>query len=167
MLKFIVTVVLVGTLCVAQPLPVDEVSLRGVFQAMLGQLDSDGDGRITLAEFLPLWRPSQPNFTDDQFRIEFDALDRDGDGAVSETDFVTAASHPAPPELVPLSFQSADADGDGHLTEAQANQVAEALNLADAEHVRYAIQHADHDGDGTFDLADFVDATEALRRGGA
>ena len=156
-----------GTLCSSNPLPTDDMSLRSVFQSMLEQLDTNDDSRISLPEFLTLWRPSQPGFTDEQFRIEFDALDYDSDGAVSEEDFVTAASRPAPPQLVPLSFQSADTDGDGRLTEAEADMVANALNLADAEHVQYAIHHADHDGDGNFDLTEFVDATDALRRGGS
>ena len=156
-----------ATLCCCSPLPTDQQSLRQAFQMMLSQLDSDHDGRISLAEFLPLWRPSQPQFGDQEFNTEFSALDLDGDGAVSEEDFVSAASRPAPPQLVPLSFRSADTDANGRLTEAQAEQVAEALNLADAEHVRYAIQHADHDGDGSFDLTEFVDATEELRRGGS
>ena len=156
-----------ATLCASHPLATDQQSLRQAFQMMRTQLDTNRDGSITLEEFLPLWTPSQPRFGTKEFQIEFSALDLDGDGAVSEHDFVTAASRPAPPQLVPLSFESADTDTNGRLTEDQAEQVASALNLADAEHVRYAIQHADHDGDGSFDLAEFVDATEELRRGGS
>lgn len=116
---------------------------RGMWPGF-GQIDADGDGRITAAEI------------EDLRAARFAELDADGDGAVSRDEFLAHAAVQAS-ERAGRMFDRLDADGDGMLG-------PDALQARfgrgpDAERM---IGRLDTDGDGAISAEEFAQARDDM-----
>ena len=82
---------------------VDLQQFVGHREARFRSLDADGDGRVTIAEYLDAY----PSETPDRLRANFARFDLDGDGAISLAEWNAGEA---------ARFHRIDADHDGFVT---------------------------------------------------
>jgi Ca2+-binding EF-hand superfamily protein len=158
-----------------------EANLNGVFAVF----DTDGDGHITVDDFTakadqlcaayslqvrsPHHTAIQGAYTAWWEQIRDDA-DSDGDGRVSQAEFVAAIRSGADADprylqtvdgLCNAVFDSSDGDGDGRISREEFERIYGAVEMQ-ADVTRVAFDHLDTDGDGVISRQEFVAGVRAL-----
>lgn len=145
---------------------------------MFADIDSDGDGLISAAEFT--------NFSD-RFSAEassallqaqseagesserFASLDTNGDGSLDQTEFEAGMPPPPPPQggdveaLAADLFASIDADGNGTIDADELEAVLSQTSLAEDEDAASLLSALDADGDGSISESELKTALAALQ----
>jgi Ca2+-binding EF-hand superfamily protein len=85
---------------------------------LFARVDADSDGKLTSSELTDALGGSSASDATTLAQQVIDALDSDGDGAVSTDEFATARKAQAA-EGAQAAFTAADADGDGQLSETE------------------------------------------------
>lgn len=158
-----------------------EANLIGVFTV----LDTDGDGHITVADFTAKADQLCAAYSLEAQSAHHTAMQRayaawweqirqgadsDGDGRVSQAEFVAAirsgtAADPGYLQTVDgvchAVFDSSDGDGDGRISREEFERIYGAVDMQ-ADVTRVAFDHLDTDGDGVISREEFVAGARAL-----
>lgn len=97
MTKALLSLMLGAALMIAGGLPVAAQQPDASGDKAFASLDSDKDGKLTIAEFGKLFEMEGKTATDQEKQNEFKAWDANADGSVSKTEF-SANYSPAPPK---------------------------------------------------------------------
>jgi Ca2+-binding EF-hand superfamily protein len=133
-----------------------------MWQALLQRADTDGDGKISKAEFTAM-APTDgkgPN-PDDLFA----KIDTNKDGAIDEEEMQAAAQkmhHKRPhhaPNLDAL-FKAADTDGDGKISKDEFKAIFEPSDANTGLNSGQVFNQMDTDGDGKVSAAEFMAAMQ-------
>jgi Ca2+-binding EF-hand superfamily protein len=118
-------------------------------QMLFSELDSDGDGAVTLEEM------------QGAHEGRFAQADADGDGRLSREEMVAQAMTRAEAGIDRL-LERADADGDGALSEAELDDMRAARRVAGLQRM---FERADANGDGQLSEAEFEASTQRMGAG--
>ena len=131
-------------------------------EMMFKRLDANGDGKITLDEV--------PEERRERFKKLIERGDKDGDGALSEQEFIAAMPDPGPgpgkpaegkrPERARRFFSRFDKNGDGKVT-------LDEVPPEQRPMIERLLRRGDKDGDKALSLEEFTDALRQGRPGEA
>lgn len=101
-------IILISGLPQAFPRVPTQEQVRQARERRFHDLDKNGDGKITLAEYLAFFRPDTPSLRQYQ-EYEFRKYDRNGDGFISREEFFA-------PVTLEDEFRALDKNRDGCIT---------------------------------------------------
>ncbi|GAX73140.1 hypothetical protein CEUSTIGMA_g593.t1 [Chlamydomonas eustigma] len=148
----------------ASLLPEEEVvGLRNLFMEM----DTDGDGLLTLAELHAAIRAKGVNILGSQAKELLQNADLNGDGVIDYDEFLGATVHQLrldKDELLHKAFKLFDKDNSGFITE---EELKEALSGEDKVNVKAILRDVDTDHDGRINYEEFCNCMRVRADEGA
>ncbi|KAF8353797.1 cal-5, partial [Pristionchus pacificus] len=126
--------------------------LRGIFK----EFDLNGDGYIQKDELKAVMQKMGQSPTDEELEAMFLAADKDNDGNIDFTEFLTIA-HANPLSLSLRSvFDELDVDGDGHITRSELRTAFQRMGhaLSDQD-IKAIYKHVDVNNDGKINFQEF------------
>jgi len=139
----------------------DDAQLRGLRDAFT-QLDSNGDGLLTMAELKNGLEKAGYHKTNSDLEMICDGVDTDGSGVIDYTEFLAAALDKRSylsEQACWTAFKVFDLDGDGKISldELRALLEDEATSEAvGADRVAELLHEIDRNGDGEIDFKEFM-----------
>jgi calmodulin len=129
------------------------------FKEAFGVFDKDGSGTITVDELDAVMKGLGHNPTKQELDAIFAEVDKDGNGKIDFSEFLTMMSPKAGQydEAIMNTFKSFDKDGSGKISHAElkAAMAQMGAKMSDAE-IDEMIKVADQDGDGQIDYSEFL-----------
>jgi Ca2+-binding EF-hand superfamily protein len=114
----------------ARPADVSDTQAQQLFQ----KFDTKNTGSLTEAQLAQVMRaghhghhaPARGQMSDDELAAAFSSMDKDGDGSVSQSEFVAARPSDVSEDQATSLFKSLDPSGSGSLTQSQFEQAMKA-----------------------------------------